>query len=138
MIAGSCLCGAVRYEASEEGVAFNCHCSRCRKWQGAAFASSVRVPLDALRVASGEESVGRYASSPGVERCFCKVCGSSLFTLRRDLGRAHIRLGTVDGDPGVRPSLHAFVGSKAPWFEITDSLPQHDQRAAAPTGGSRD
>jgi len=60
-----------------------------------------------------------------------KVCGSSLFTLRRDLGRAHVRLGTVDGDPGVRPSLHAFVGSKAPWFEITDSLPRHD---ASPVG----
>lgn len=133
MITGSCLCGAVRYETSEAGPAFHCHCSRCRKWHGAAFASSVRVPLDALRVTSGEESISRYPSSPGIDRCFCKVCGSSLFTLRRDIGRAHVRLGTVDGDPGVRPTLHAFVGSKASWFEITDSLPQHEGLPTAPT-----
>jgi hypothetical protein len=131
-IAGSCLCGAVRYEASDAGVAVHCHCSRCRKWHGAAFASIVRVPLDALRVVRGEESIRRFASSPGVTRCFCKVCGSSLYTLRTDLGRAHIRLGTVDGDPGVRPSLHAFVGSKAPWFPITDSLPQHASSSVVP------
>src|SRR5579863_5611319 len=130
MITGSCLCGAVRYEASETGMAVHCHCSRCRKWHGAAFASIVRVPLDTLRITSGEESISRYPSSPGIDRCFCKVCGSSLFTLRHDLGRAHVRLGTVDGDPGVRPSLHAFVGSKASWFEITDSLPQYDELPA--------
>jgi hypothetical protein len=125
-IKGSCLCGAIQYSASEIGAAVNCHCSRCRKWHGAAFASIVRVPIDALKIASGAELLVRYASSPEVERCFCRVCGSSLFTLRSDLGRAHVRLGTVDGDPGVRPSLHAYVGSKAPWFEIADSLPQHD------------
>lgn len=136
-ITGSCLCGAVRYEASDLGLAVNCHCSRCRKWHGAAFASIVRVPLDALRVTRGEESIGRFASSPGVTRCFCKECGSSLYTLRTDLGRAHVRLGTVDGDPGVRPSLHAFVGSKAPWFEITDSLPQHEASSVVPEGPPR-
>lgn len=136
-IAGSCLCGAVRYEASDAGVAVNCHCSRCRKWHGAAFASIVRVPLETLRVASGAESIGRFSSSPGITRCFCKVCGSSLFTLRADLGRAHIRLGTVDGNPGVRPSLHIFVGSKAPWFEITDSLPQHESLPVVPENPPR-
>jgi hypothetical protein len=26
--------------------------------------------------------------------------------------------------PGVRPALHIFVGSKAPWFDIADDLPQ--------------
>jgi hypothetical protein len=25
----------------------------------------------------------------------------------------------------VRPELHCFVASKAPWFEITDDLPQY-------------
>jgi hypothetical protein len=34
--------------------------------------------------------------------------------------------GTVDGDPGVRPSEHIFVASKAPWHEITDALPQFE------------
>jgi hypothetical protein len=27
----------------------------------------------------------------------------------------------------VRPSAHIFVDSKAPWFEITDGLPQFSE-----------
>lgn len=127
MIKGSCLCQAIQYECSDASLSLHCHCSRCRKWQGAAFASMVRVPLGSFRVVAGEDTLSRYSQTPGVERCFCKTCGSSLFTIRHDLGRVHVRLGTVDGDPGVRPSGHIFVGSKAPWFEITDSLPQHDE-----------
>jgi hypothetical protein len=30
-------------------------------------------------------------------------------------------------DPPVRPACHVFVGSKAPWFEITDDLPQYPE-----------
>ena len=126
MIQGSCLCGAVRYEAGTPSLSVNCHCSRCRKWSGAAFASITRVRLETLRV-TGESSLGRFESSPNVVRCFCTTCGSSLFTMRPDLGRVHVRLGTVDGDPGVRPSMHIFLGSKACWFEVTDALARHDE-----------
>ncbi|AFP30847.1 hypothetical protein MRBBS_1910 [Marinobacter sp. BSs20148] len=38
-------------------------------------------------------------------------------------------MGTLDNDPGVRASRHVFVGSKAPWFEITDGLPQFAENA---------
>jgi hypothetical protein len=125
MITGSCLCGAVRYEIPRSaGPTYNCHCSRCRKWSGSAFASSMRAPRDSLRVTAGAEAISRYDSSPGVVRCFCRHCGSSLFTERNDRGLVHIRLGTTDKDPGVRPQFHAFVSSKAPWWEITDDLPK--------------
>lgn len=125
MIRGSCLCGRVRYEADEVGVTFNCHCGRCRKWSGAAFTTSTRVPSHKFRIVSGEADVTRYPSSPSIERCFCRVCGSSLFTLRHDLGRVHLRLGSVNGDPGVRAQMHVYVGSKASWYDIADSLPQY-------------
>lgn len=36
-----------------------------------------------------------------------------------------IPMGGLDDDPGMRPQPHIFVGSKAPWFEIADDLPQH-------------
>jgi hypothetical protein len=124
MITGSCLCGVVRYEIEPGGPTYNCHCSRCRKWSGSAFASSMRAPLGSLTVVAGEEALTRYESSPGVLRCFCRHCGSSLFTERRDRGVAHIRLGGTDADPGVRPQFHAFVSSMAPWWTITDELPQ--------------
>ena len=38
-----------------------------------------------------------------------------------------IPAGSIDGDPGIRTSVHIFVGSKAPWYEITDVLPQFDR-----------
>lgn len=124
MITGGCLCGAVRFQIEAAGPSYHCHCSRCRKWSGGAFASSMRAPLASLRITAGEAELTRYVSSPGILRCFCRHCGSSLFTERHDRGLVHIRLGATDGDPGVRPQFHAFVGSKAPWWEITDDLPQ--------------
>jgi hypothetical protein len=84
----------------------------------------MRAPLDTLQVTTGSEAISRYDSSPGVVRCFCRHCGSSLFTERLDRGLVHIRLGATDGDPEVRPEFHAFVASKAPWWEITDDRPQ--------------
>jgi hypothetical protein len=41
-------------------------------------------------------------------------------------------VGTLDGDPGGRASHHIFVGSKAPWFAITDDLPQFEEFAPQP------
>ena len=124
MITGSCLCGVVRYEIASAGPTYHCHCGNCRKWSGSAFASSMRAPIESLRLVSGADVLSRYESSPGVMRCFCRHCGSSVLTERHDKGLVHIRLGTTDGDPGVRPQFHAFVASKAPWLEITDDLPQ--------------
>jgi hypothetical protein len=42
---------------------------------------------------------------------------------------AHVAIpaGTLDDDPGVRPVVNIFVASKAPWFEISDGLPQFDE-----------
>jgi hypothetical protein len=66
-----------------------------------------------------------YETSPGIGWAFCRICGSSLGVPMQ--GRlSEVTLGSLDSDPGVRPAEHIFVGSKAPWFEITDDLPQHD------------
>ncbi len=36
-------------------------------------------------------------------------------------------MGLLDDDPQVRPALHIFVGSKAPWWSITDDAPQFEE-----------
>lgn len=126
-IRGSCLCGGVRYEvaASALGKVVHCHCSMCRKATGAAFRTRVAVrPPAAFRWVAGEELVTRYASSPNEERSFCRVCGSTLPTFFRDASEIGLPLGTLDDDPGVRPSAHVWVDSKAPWSSISDRLPQ--------------
>ncbi len=124
---GGCLCGAVRYEiAGRLSRASNCHCSMCRKQHGAAFGTYAAVRRTEFRWLSGEDQIARYEATPGIARGFCRRCGSTLFwDAAANEERFGLALGTVDGDPGVRPSLHIFVGSKAPWFEITDDVPQH-------------
>ena len=123
---GSCLCGAVRYEvAGPLGRTGHCHCSISRKSHGAAFATWAGIDPDQFRWTSGAELVEGYESSPGRARCFCRRCGSPLVATH--VGRVtEVVLGTVDGDPGVRPGEHIFVGSKAPWYRIADALPQFE------------
>ena len=54
----------------------------------------------------------------------CAACGSLLFSVVRDGAYVHVALGSLVNAHGIRPTEHIFVGSKAPWFEITDDLPQ--------------
>ena len=126
-LTGGCLCGGVRYEISGSlRHASHCHCTMCRKHHGAAFGSYASVSRADFAFVTGATLVGRYASSSGVERGFCTRCGSTLFWDEiENRGSFGVALGTLDGDPGVRPSLHIFVGSKALWYEIDDSLPKH-------------
>ncbi len=125
MLKGSCLCGGIRYEidANLESVA-NCHCSQCRKASGASFTTNASVPTASFRIVAGSELLREWESSPGIRRGFCGRCGSPI--VKRNNARpdiARLRLGTLDTDPGVKPSRHIFVGSKAAWMEITDALP---------------
>jgi hypothetical protein len=127
IVNGSCLCGGIRYEVDSEGFgrAVNCHCSMCRKATGAAFRTRAAVRAAAFRWVRGEDLVTRYESSPGETRTFCRICGATLPTFFRDSSSdIGLPLGTLDNDPGIEPSAHVFVGSKAPWFDITDELPR--------------
>lgn len=125
---GSCLCGAVRYELRGPFLQLaHCHCSLCRKHHGAAFASWLVAPLDSYTLLAGADHVGRYDSSPGLHRLFCTTCGSVLPTPMAGQGVVVAPAGNLDGDLGAVPAHHMFVASKAPWYAITDDLPQYPE-----------
>lgn len=128
-MSGSCLCGGVKYEIQGElSDVYNCHCSMCRKLHAAAFRTSCKIRSADWKTVKGEELIRFYESSPGEHKAFCSVCSTSLFTRFDAQPEAFgFPLGTLDTDPGVRAQRHVFVGSKAPWFEITDDLPQYDE-----------
>lgn len=134
-IEGSCLCGAIAYELTQEPAwAHLCHCQRCRKIRGSAFAANLFVPLDGLRFTRGEDLVASY-KHPLAERfthCFCRVCGSSLPFRNVARGVAVVPMGSLDDDPSYTPRAHIYVGSKAPWFTITDTLPQFEEQIPTP------
>jgi hypothetical protein len=85
---------------------------------------------------AGEVMIGRYHSSGNVIKTFCKQCGSNLVSYIEDkpdvLG---VPVGALEGEDArlLKPTMHIFVGSKAPWYDITDDLPQYDEW---PPGGS--
>ena len=127
---GSCLCQAVRYQISGDiGIFQNCHCSRCRKFTGSAYAANLFVYPDAFEWLEGEDSVGRYdpVDTKYFATCFCKICGSSLPWLSKSNKVVVIPAGTLDGDPVTRPMQKIFYGSKAPWDNGHDPLPTYDE-----------
>ncbi len=128
MIKGRCECGSVQYAVDGEITDFShCHCSQCRRLHGAAFASFGAVPRDKFRYVSGESDLKSYASSKKIDRVFCSNCGSNILAdYKPEPDVLYITMGTIDGDPKSPPGYHQFVGSKAPWYEICDDLPRHD------------
>jgi hypothetical protein len=125
-LTGGCLCGAVRYEVRGPFLrAGHCHCSRCRKHSGGAVSTQGRVRREHFVLLRGAERVRNYRQAGHASKAFCEVCGSSLFGGSWPDGpEVSIRLGTLDGDPGIRPQYRTFVDSRAPWDEITDDLPR--------------
>lgn len=139
MLTGSCLCGGVRYEiAGKVGPFGFCHCRSCQKAQGGAFVTSAPVRTKYLTVLTGTELVSEFESSPEKWRCFCRTCGSPLWSrTRADPDTVRIRLGLLNGDPERRPLAHMWVSETPAWFTITDDLPQSERGGDDPTPSAK-
>jgi hypothetical protein len=121
-ITGACLCGGVRFEITEPlGRAGYCHCTRCQRRSGTAASPNASLEPGSVRFIQGEELIKEWQPEDGFAKLFCGECGSALFSRppgETDL--AGVRLGVLDGDPGVRPDFHQFVNYAAPWEPIPD------------------
>ncbi len=127
VLRGACFCRAVQYKVADEfEYAVNCHCSNCRRTTGSAFKPVAGIPRDKLRLTAGADALLIYGDETGNDT-HCKACGSLLYSIVREGKYVHIAMGTLEDAPSIRPSRHIFVGSKAPWFTITDDLPQHEE-----------
>ncbi|MCA9640265.1 MAG: GFA family protein [Myxococcales bacterium] len=128
MLTGKCLCEAIAYEVTGAlGPVYNCHCSKCRRWHGAAFRTRASIRREHFRWVRGEEQLSFYNSAPNVTRSFCSICGSNLINTYADLPDIiGLPLGGLEQHPGRVPEAHIFVGSKSPWYEISDGLPEFE------------
>ena len=129
MITGHCECGSVRFEADSEITEFShCHCSQCRRMHGAAYATFAGVKREGFRYLSGESDLSVYASSHNHNRVFCKICGSNIMVELADYpDEYYLSMSAIDGNPKKPTGFHIYVGSKAPWHEIRDSLKQYEE-----------
>jgi len=115
-LTGKCFCGAVHYAVADEfAYALNCHCSNCRRTTGAAFKPVAGIPRDKLLVTRGADQLLIYGEPMGNDQ-HCRQCGSLLYSVVRNGAFVHVAMGTLVDAPSIRPAVHIFVGSKAPWF----------------------
>jgi hypothetical protein len=132
-LGGGCLCGAVRYEITKplSGARY-CHCTHCQRRTGTASSANGLVPREGFTLKSGRDQLHSYKPPTGVPKHFCVVCGSALFSADpfRD-EQVVVRLGTLDRDPGVRPSYRQFVESAAAWEPIPDDGLERYPRSAS-------
>ena len=127
---GSCLCGSVTYVVKGNlGIFQYCHCSRCRKFTGGAFAASLLVAPEDFEWLSGEELVGRYEVEGARHYAtqFCRQCGSSLPWLAQSGQAVIVPAGTLDDDPGIRPSQNLYTAFGANWYEQPAGLPAYKE-----------
>lgn len=127
---GKCLCGEVSYEITGNlGIFQYCHCSRCRKFTGSAYAANILVAPGQFHWLSGESNVGRFepAETRHFATSFCRICGSSMPWLAKSGASVIVPAGTLENHPGIEPSKNIFYGSRAPWYKDADGLPKdHD------------
>ncbi|HEX7609471.1 MAG TPA: GFA family protein [Solirubrobacteraceae bacterium] len=131
---GGCLCGAVRYEITAPfSSAGYCHCTHCQRRTGTGSSANGRVPREGFRLLSGEQQLRAYQPPEGIPKLFCSTCGSALFSGEpsRDAEVA-VRLGTLDGDPGIRPHYRQFIASAVVWEPLPeDGLQRHPRARSA-------
>ena len=129
VLVGGCQCGAVCYAVADEfRYAANCHCSNCRAATGSAFKAFAGIEREKLEITKGQDDL-LLIGEEDANDTRCRLCGSFLFSVVRDGTFVHVAMGSLVDTPSIRPTEHIFVGSKAPWFEITDDLPQFDGHA---------
>ena len=126
-VRGSCTCGEVTFSVSGAPSRWlQCHCSRCRRGRSAAHGSNTFYPGGQFTWGSGRELVRKY-KPPEAGRfmvSFCERCGGGAPVERENVPFVLVPAGLFDGVPDARPEAHIHVASKAPWYPITDGLPQ--------------
>ena len=128
MYKGGCLCGTVKFEITGtiRDIVY-CHCSKCRKAQGSAFAVNGNVNSGEFHIRTGEARLGAYESSPGQKKYFCSGCGSPIMSRNeKHPNKVRVRLGAIDSEIIERPQAHIFVDSSASWDNSCDDLPHYD------------
>lgn len=118
---GGCNCGAVRFEIDGplHGAGY-CHCTRCQRRTGGGSSAQGYVAPGQVRIVAGADAIRGWTPPDGMRKEFCGECGSHLWSRVPGGDIVGVRLGVIDGDPGVRPSVRQWVSSAAVWEPLAD------------------
>ena len=112
---GQCFCGSVAFGFDGPTTDIEiCHCSRCQRATGSAFAAEFRVRAEKFRWLRGEELISIFDAPilrepPSYRRSFCRTCGSAVPSVFAGNPVVTIPTGLVDGDVPVRAADHIWV-----------------------------
>lgn len=136
-LAGSCLCGAIRYSVDLSVTELRaCHCVHCQKTSGAGGSVNAVIPSSAFTIEQGAPK--RYAaladSGRTLYRHFCGDCGSPIFSQRANAPETLVvRAGTLDDAPDMKIATNIWTRSKRPWAWIDPSTRQFPEQPDTPT-----
>ena len=119
-ITGSCLCGEVKYEVSGGLKGFMmCHCTRCQKASGSAHVANIFTAPENVKIVAGAAQINSYKlpDPPAFGKCFCTNCGSVVPYINGAGTAMIIPAGTLNEDPGIRPSANIFWPNRADWYD---------------------
>jgi hypothetical protein len=128
-ISGSCNCGAVTYEISNNiKRVVNCHCSMCRKMNGSSFSTYVVVPDTSFTLISGEANLSGHAVSQNATKSFCNICGTPIYNLNpKYQGLKILHLGSLDNAQLYRPEANIFCDTKLDWLDGISTITSFEQ-----------
>jgi hypothetical protein len=112
------------------------HCSNCRRTTGSAFKPFAGISHDKFTIVRGGDNL-LINGDEAAHDARCGRCGSLLYSVVGAGAFVHVAIGTLIDDLSIQPAAHIFVGSKAPWFTITDDLPQYVVHVTEPDPGRK-
>ena len=115
-VRGQCSCGAIKFKFSPESLlAYECHCSICRKATGSAFSTTLMAPESGFSWIHGEDRVSSYSKEGGYRVSFCSHCGSPVPNKFRTFPLYSVPAGSIDGSPDINVIVKLHLGSRAQW-----------------------
>jgi hypothetical protein len=127
-LVGRCACGSVRFMVSAPfHSARYCHCHNCQRRTGTSSAANARVALAAFTITDGADHLRAWQPEGGQAKYYCVSCGGQIYSQPDGADHVFVRMGAIDGDPGVRPSYRQWVSSAVLWEPIPDDgLPRFE------------
>ena len=137
---GGCACGAVRFKITAPFLGVGvCHCTDCQKGTGGPPNYVALAPKDAFVVTKGEAKVYSVKGDSGADigRAFCADCGSPLWSVPgAGAPFAPVKLGALDDNSDLTPSLHLYTASAPPWHLMHEGLPAFPKSPPFPPPGA--
>lgn len=127
MITGRCLCGAVRFRATEGPIATRvCWCTDCQKLGAGGPTTNAAFRTDTVTIEGAtSDYISTADSGSRMHRRFCPACGTPMFSEAES--RPHlifVRVGVLDDPEIARPETTIWAASAPSWACLDKTLPQ--------------